>query len=129
MVCAVIRRRALLDGTATHSDPLRDREVPPAAIANYINADLVLMDLNAGCSPPEGSSLSMEAPLRCSEMPRVLSTLSTSSLLQNRYQDANLGLFLDLDPRRAVGELRDFFARVSPVLSAGARSRQCSEVG
>jgi len=78
--------------------------VPPAAMADYTNAHSVLMDLNAGCALSEGPSSSTEAPLRRSETPRALSPLS---LLQNRYRAAKLELFLNPDPRRAVGELRE----------------------
>ena len=75
-------------------------------MADYTNAHSVLMDLNAGCAPPEGPSSSTEVPSRRSEIPRVLSPLS---LLQNRYRAAKLELFLNPDPRRAVGELMDLW--------------------
>ena len=95
---------ALLNWAATHSDPSRDEELPPKTMTDYTNAHSVMMGLHAGCAPLEGSSSSTEIPLRCLEIPRVLIALS---LLQNRYQAAKLELFLNLDPRRAVGELRD----------------------
>jgi len=73
-------------------------------MVDYTNAYSVLMDLSDGCAPPEGPSSSTEVPSRRLEIPRVLIPLS---LLQNCYQAAKLELFLNPDPRRAVGELRD----------------------
>jgi len=113
--------RALLDRAVTHSDPSRDGEVPPAAMADYTNTHSVLMDLNAGCAPPEGPSSSTEALSRRSEMPGVLIPFS---LLQNRYRAAKLELFLNPDPRRGV---EGFVAGVSRVLSDGAKGRRWSE--
>ena len=98
--------RALLDWAATHFDPSRDEEVPPAAMANYTNTHSILMDLNAGCAPPEGPSSSTEALLCCSEIPGVLIPFS---LLKNLYQAAKIELFLNPDPRRVVEVfLRDY---------------------
>ena len=75
-------------------------------MANYTNAYLVPTDMNVRCTPLKGPYSSTKAPLRCSEMPRVLIPLS---LLQNYHRAAKLELFLNPDPRRAVGELMDLW--------------------
>lgn len=89
--------RALLDRAAAHPT---DDGISPAATGDYAHAHSVLAELNKGCA---AAVVGVGGPgPRRSELPWVMDPLGS---LQNRYWAAKLELFLNPDPRRAVGEL------------------------